>query len=32
MKVKEKSEKADLKPNIQNHYNYGIRLYHFMAN
>ena len=32
MRVKEKSEKADLKPNIQNHYNYGIRLYHFMAN
>ena len=31
MKVKEKSEKAGLKPSIQN-YGHGILFHHFMAN
>ena len=32
MKVKEKSEKAGLKLNIQKNKDYGIRSHHFMAN
>ena len=32
MKVKEESEKVDLKLNIQKKENHGIRSHHFMAN
>ena len=32
MKVKEESEKADLKPSIQKNNDHGIWSYHFMAN
>ena len=32
MKVKEESEKAGLKLNIQKNQDYGIQSYHFMAN
>ena len=32
MKVKEESEKVDLKLNIQKNEDHGIQLYHFMAN
>ena len=32
IKVKEKSEKADLKLNIQKNKDHGIRFHHFMAN
>ena len=32
MKVKEESEKAGLKLNIQKNYDHGIRSHHFMAN
>ena len=32
MKVKEESEKADLKLNIENNKDHGIRFHHFMAN
>ena len=32
MKVKEESEKADLKLNIENNKDHGIQFHHFMAN
>ena len=32
MKVKEESEKADLKLNIENKKDHGIQFHHFMAN
>ena len=32
IKVKEKSEKADLKLNIQKNKDHGIQFHHFMAN
>ena len=32
MKVKEESEKVDLKLNIQKNKDYGIQFHHFMAN